>query len=124
MKRHIWLIMAKKNFLRKDDKMDDKKRKLYLAYTYEIDDEEDEDGYETFDEYLQLTAIFISKEDAKKYILKNKISQSNNYSAIVEYEQGLNSSLECKIPLSGANFTKTENNHLYLIDDGKKELIR
>lgn len=124
MKRHIWLIMAKKNFLRKDDKMDDKKRKLYLAYTYEIDDEEDEDGYETFDEYLQLTAIFISKEDAKKYILKNKISQSNNYSAIVEYEQGLNFSLECKIPLSGANFTKTENNHLYLIDDGKKELIR
>lgn len=124
MKRHIWLIMAKKNFLRKDDKMDDKKRKLYLAYTYEIDDEEDEDGYETFDEYLQLTAVFISKEDAKKYILKNKISQSNNYSAIVEYEQGLNFSLECKIPLSGANFTKTENNHLYLIDDGKKELIR
>ena len=104
--------------------MDDKKRKLYLVYTYETKSEEDEDGYETFDEYLQLTAVFIDKEDAKKYILKNGVSYYSNYSAIIEYEQGTNFYLECKLPLSGANFTKTENNHLYLIDDGKKELIR
>ena len=117
-------MMVKKNLLKKDDNMDDKKRKLYLVYTYETKSEEDEDGYETFDEYLQLTAVFIDKEDAKKYILKNGVSYYSNYSAIIGYEQGTNFYLECKLPLSEANFTKTENNHLYLIDDGKKEVIR
>ena len=102
------------------------KPKFYLVYVYENDDTDD-----VFTEDLIiLTAIFTTKEKAKEYLIKkyypnNEYFYPPEFSAINEYTEG-DSLDKCNLTLDidKANFTTSDRNGIYLIDNGEKKPLK
>lgn len=98
-----------------------KNKKIYAVYEHDKTYHHLKGNVEITEE-LKLTRIFLDKEDAKKYLI-SEFKNGIHYSAIIEYEAEkdfISSSLD----IDEANFITTENEKTYLVDNGKKELLK
>lgn len=98
-----------------------KNKKIYAVYGHKDVYYYSSNGKTRNYDYLILIKVFFDKEDAKNYLIY-RVKDGIYYSAIIEHNE--KDIIDDTLPLKQANFITTENGNVYLIYDGKKELIK